>query len=298
MNAQQRYARFAWATLGWNFLVILWGAFVRATGSGAGCGSHWPLCNGEVIPPSPTTQTLIEFTHRLTSGLALLAVLALVRFARRLWPAGHPVRRWAWISLAFILCEALLGAGLVLLEYVERNASAGRALYLCAHLTNTFLLLAALAATAWHSAGGQRWRPFSISPWMKAALAAILLSSITGAVAALGDTVYPAVSMLEGIRQELSPDSPALLRLRLVHPVVSVAAAVVVLVAAFHSARGRWQRAIVAVVVLQLAAGAVNVLLLAPVWMQLLHLAIAASLWLLSLAATWPSPRASSPPAA
>ncbi|MEJ5369913.1 MAG: COX15/CtaA family protein [Bryobacteraceae bacterium] len=298
MNAQQRYARFAWATLGWNFLVILWGAFVRATGSGAGCGSHWPLCNGEVIPPSPTTQTLIEFTHRLTSGLALLAVLALVWFARRLWPAGHPVRRWAWISLAFILCEALLGAGLVLLEYVERNASAGRALYLCAHLTNTFLLLAALAATAWHSAGGQRWRPFSISPWMKAALAAILLSSITGAVAALGDTVYPAVSMLEGIRQELSPDSPALLRLRLVHPVVSVAAAVVVLVAAFHSARGRWQRAIVAVVVLQLAAGAVNVLLLAPVWMQLLHLAIAASLWLLSLAATWPSPRASSPPAA
>lgn len=298
MNAQQRYARFAWATLGWNFLVILWGAFVRATGSGAGCGSHWPLCNGEVIPPSPTTQTLIEFTHRLTSGLALLAVLALVWFARRLWPAGHPVRRWAWISLAFILCEALLGAGLVLLEYVERNASAGRALYLCAHLTNTFLLLAALAATAWHSAGGQRWRPFSISPWMKAALAAILLSSITGAVAALGDTVYPAVSMLEGIRQELSPDSPALLRLRLVHPVVSVAAAVVVFVAAFHSARGRWQRAIVAVVVLQLAAGAVNVLLLAPVWMQLLHLAIAASLWLLSLAATWPSPRASSPPAA
>lgn len=298
MEARQRYTRFAWATLAWNFLVILWGAFVRATGSGAGCGSHWPLCNGEVIPPSPTAQTLIEFTHRLTSGLALLAVLALVWFARKLWPAGRAVRRWAWISLIFILIEALLGAGLVLLEYVERNASAGRALYLCAHLTNTFLLLASLAATAWHSMTDHRWRLSSTAPGMKAALAAILLASITGAVAALGDTVYPAVSMLEGIRQELSPDSPALLRLRLVHPVISVAAAVIILVAAFHSTRGRWQRALVAVVVMQLAAGAVNVLLLAPVWMQLLHLAIAASLWLLAFSATLPPLRPSAPPAA
>jgi heme A synthase len=297
MEAQQRYTRFAWATLVWNFLVVLWGAFVRATGSGAGCGSHWPLCNGEVIPPSPTAQTMIEFTHRLTSGVALLAVLALAWFARRLWPAGHAVRRWAWVALAFILVEALLGAGLVLLEYVDRNASAGRALYLCAHLTNTFLLLAALAATAWHSMTDQRWRLAAVAPWMKAALVAILLASITGAVAALGDTVYPAVSMLEGIRQEFSPDSPALLRLRLVHPAASVAAAVIVLIAAFHSARGFWQRAIVAFVVLQLAAGAVNVLLLAPVWMQLVHLAIAASLWLLAFAATLPPLRVSAQPA-
>lgn len=294
MAARQRFTRFAWVTLGWNFLVILWGAFVRATGSGAGCGSHWPLCNGEVIPPSPTVQTLIELTHRLSSGLALLAVLALVWYARRLWPLGHAVRRWAWISLALILVEALLGAGLVLLEYVERNASAGRALYLCAHLTNTFLLLAALAATAWHAMAEHRWSFRSTDPWLKGALAAILLASVTGAVAALGDTVYPAVSMLEGVRQEFSPESPALLRLRLIHPVVSVSAAVVVLIAAFHSTRGRWQRAIAAGVVVQLAAGAVNVLLLAPVWMQLLHLALAAALWLLVFAATLPALR---PPA-
>ncbi|MGQ9916941.1 MAG: COX15/CtaA family protein [Bryobacteraceae bacterium] len=297
MAARQRFTRFAWTTLGWNFLVILWGAFVRATGSGAGCGSHWPLCNGEVIPPSPTVQTLIELTHRLTSGLALLAVLALVWYARRLWPPGHAVRRWAWISLALILVEALLGAGLVLLEYVERNASAGRALYLCAHLTNTFFLLAALAATAWHSMTDHRWSFSSTAPWLKAALAAILLSSVTGAVAALGDTVYPAVSMLEGVRQEFSPESPALLRLRLVHPVLSVAAAVVVLIAAFHFTRGRWQRALATGVVVQLAAGAVNVLLLAPVWMQLLHLALAASLWLLVFAATLPALRPPARPA-
>ncbi|GIU79755.1 MAG: hypothetical protein KatS3mg005_2993 [Bryobacteraceae bacterium] len=291
MEAQRRYTRFAWAVLGWNFLVILWGAFVRATGSGAGCGSHWPLCNGEVIPPSPTVATMIEFTHRLTSGLALLGVAALVWFARRLFPRGHAVRAWAWASLGFILVEALLGAGLVLLEYVEQNASAGRAVYLCAHLTNTFLLLAALAGTAWHSMSDQRWRLSSVSAWMKASLAAVLLASITGAIAALGDTVFPAVSMIEGIRQEFSPDSPALLRLRLMHPVASVAAAFIILTAAFQAVRGPLQRAIVAWVVVQLAAGAVNVLLLAPVWMQLVHLALGASLWLLVFAATLPSLR-------
>lgn len=291
MEAQRRYTRFAWALLGWNFLVILWGAFVRATGSGAGCGSHWPLCNGEVIPPSPTVQTMIEFTHRLTSGLALLGAVLLVWLARRLYPQGRAVRRWAWASLGFIVIEALLGAGLVLLEYVERNASAGRAAYLCAHLTNTFLLLAALAGTAWHSMTEARWRFGAVPGWMKAGLAAVLLASITGAIAALGDTLFPAVSMLEGVRQEFSAGSPALLRLRLLHPVVSAAAAVVALAAAFHATRGLLQRAIVVLVIVQLAAGAVNVLLLAPVWMQIFHLALAASLWVLLFSASLPSLR-------
>lgn len=297
MEARRRYVRLAWVVLGWNFLVILWGAFVRATGSGAGCGSHWPLCNGEVIPPSPTVQTMIEFTHRLTSGLALIGVAGLVWFARRLFPRGHAVRAWAWASLAFILIEALLGAGLVLLEYVERNASAGRAVYLCAHLSNTLLLLAALLGVAWHASHEEaRWRWAGVSAWQRAALLAVLLASLTGAIAALGDTIYPAVSMLEGIRQELSPDSPALLRLRLLHPVVSVAAAVVVLAAVFQSVRGRLQRGIAGWVVLQLAAGAVNVLLLAPVWMQILHLALAAALWLLVFAATMPGPEGAGRP--
>ena len=49
---QRNFTRFAWLTLGFLILVILWGAFVRATGSGAGCGNHWPLCNGVVVPLS------------------------------------------------------------------------------------------------------------------------------------------------------------------------------------------------------------------------------------------------------
>ena len=81
------FTRYAWAVLAANLLVILWGAYVRASGSGAGCGSHWPLCNGEVVPHSPRIQTVIEFTHRAMSGVALLAVVALGGWSVLLFPA-------------------------------------------------------------------------------------------------------------------------------------------------------------------------------------------------------------------
>ena len=112
------FTRFAWGVLTLNIFVIIWGAYVRATGSGAGCGSHWPTCNGEVIPRDPSIQTMIEYSHRTTSGLALLAVTALLVVARRLFPAGHHVRRGAAASMVLILTEAAIGAGLVLFGLV------------------------------------------------------------------------------------------------------------------------------------------------------------------------------------
>ncbi len=276
---ERNFERYAWIVLGWNVLVVLWGALVRATGSGAGCGSHWPLCNGEVIPPSPTAQTVIEFTHRLTSGLALAVIALLVVWSRKLFPKDHAARKWAWASLVFIVVEALLGAGLVLLAYVEKNASAGRAVYLCAHLTNTLLLLASIAGAAWMARGGA-WRWGGVPTVLKVALGASLLASLTGAIAALGDTVFPATSMIEGVRQEFHADAPALLRLRLLHPLVAVLAGFMVLAAAFMSAGGRVRTAIILLTMSQLAAGAVNVVLLAPVWMQIVHLALAVGIWL------------------
>ena len=56
--------RFAWGLLAYNVAVILWGAVVRATSSGAGCGDHWPLCNGVVLQSNPRLATLIELAHR------------------------------------------------------------------------------------------------------------------------------------------------------------------------------------------------------------------------------------------
>lgn len=279
-HANPRFVRYAWAVLGYNLLVILWGAFVRATGSGAGCGSHWPLCNGEVVPRAPEVGTIIEFTHRLTSGLALLAVVALVVWAFRFYPKRHRVRRAAFWSLIIILIEALLGAGIVLLEYVEANQSWGRAAYLCAHLTNTLLLISALALTAWLPAAAPHQRFWPLSGRMKAAFVTTLLACTTGAIAALGDTVFPATSLADGIRAEFSADAPALLRLRLLHPVVAIAAGIYLFCVAFWQRTIPAARAALALVVIQTLAGAVNVALLAPVWMQLFHLFLATLLWL------------------
>src|ERR1044071_4013704 len=118
-----RFARYAWGVLAYNVAVVLWGAYVRATGSGAGCGNHWPLCNGEVTPHSPAIATLIEFTHRATSGISLALVGLLVVWAFRAYPRRHRVRLGAALSLVFLLTEALIGAALVLLEHVAKNTS-------------------------------------------------------------------------------------------------------------------------------------------------------------------------------
>src|ERR1017187_2983546 len=85
----RRFSQVAWGVLAYNMLVVLWGAFVRATGSGAGCGNRWPLCNGVIVPHAPRIETIIEFTHRATSGLALVSVAALCLWAFRLFPRGH-----------------------------------------------------------------------------------------------------------------------------------------------------------------------------------------------------------------
>lgn len=285
-----RLARFAWIVLVYNIGVILWGAYVRATGSGAGCGSHWPLCNGQVVPRAPTVETLIEFSHRLTSGLALLAVAALLVWTWRSCPPGHPARRGAVLSMVFMLAEAGVGAALVLFRLVADNASLARALFMAVHLVNTFALVACLTLTAHWLSGGAPVRP-GPRPGTAAGLAlfgaGLLLVGTSGAVAALGDTLYPASSLAEGLWADLSPTSHLLIRLRVLHPALAIGVSVALALLAPRYARRtperRARRAGLAVVLLagaQVAAGFVNVLLLAPVWMQMLHLLLADALWI------------------
>src|ERR1700735_1417960 len=140
--------RFAWGVVGYNILVILWGAYVRATGSGAGCGDRWPLCDADVIGASAKTQAIVEFTHRITSAISLLMVTVLVVWCRRVTKKGDWARYSAVLAAAFLANEALLGAALVLLKHVGNDQSAGRTLFLCLHFGNTLLLLATLSLTA------------------------------------------------------------------------------------------------------------------------------------------------------
>jgi heme A synthase len=284
-----RLSRFAWSLLAYNVAVILWGAYVRASGSGAGCGSHWPLCNGEVIPRLPATATIIEFSHRLTSGLALVGVVILYFWTRQVRPAGDLARWAAAASVIFMLSEAAVGAGLVLFRLVADNASMARALFMAAHLTNTFVLLAALTLTAWWLSGGSapapREHPRPAVAWAFSA-AAFLVASISGAVAALGDTLYPSASLVEGLRADLSAASHFLIRLRMLHPVLAVSAVAIAMLVAPRLVRDddaigqRLARMVIALSGLQLVAGLTNVLLLAPIWMQLVHLLLADAVWI------------------
>lgn len=286
-----RFTRYSWLTLAYNIAVILWGAIVRATGSGAGCGSHWPLCNGVVIPRSPSVETLIELSHRVTSGIALLLVVGLVIWAFRARPKGHAARKAAMASMFLMLTEAAVGAGLVLFELVADNQSMARAMFMSAHLVNTFLLLAALTWTAHFAGGGARFR---ISGQGAAGFAfvtafvALLLAGVSGAVAALGDTLFPATSLAEALRQDLSPTAHLLIRLRIFHPLIAIAAGLFVVYLGMKllktpgggPAVRRYVLWTSGLVFLQMAAGAVNVLLLAPVWLQIVHLLLADLLWI------------------
>lgn len=284
-----RLARFAWGVLAWNVAVILWGAYVRASGSGAGCGAHWPLCNGEIVPRAPTVEMIVEFSHRMTSGLALLSVVALLVWTWRACRPGHPARAGAAWTMGFMVTEAAVGAMLVLFRLVADNASMARALFMSVHLMNTFALLATMTVTAWWLSGGERLSlggRGATAAWIAAGIAALTLSGVSGAVAALGDTLYPAGSLASGLSADLSPASHLLIRLRVLHPVIAVFAGFAVMIAAGRVRRhanpsaARHARLVTFAVGAQIGAGFLNVLLLAPVWMQIVHLLFADSVWI------------------
>ncbi len=284
---QNRFALYAWGTLGYNLLVILWGAVVRATGSGAGCGAHWPLCNGEVIPWAPSVEMIIEYSHRLTSGLALVSTIVLIVWAYRRYPKGHIVRAAATVAMIFMITEALVGAGLVLLEYVAFNESVARAYWMAAHLMNTFLLLAALTLTAWWASGNPAWQwrnQGMVRGVLLLATVAMLILGSSGAVTALGDTL--------ALRGNIDPSSSVfvatLVELRIYHPLLAFGVGAILLLTAWVAATQRptrqtwwFSRSLVGVFVVQLLIGAVNVALKAPVAMQLIHLLVADALWIL-----------------
>jgi heme A synthase len=285
-----RFAKYAWGVLAANLGVVLWGAYVRASGSGAGCGSHWPLCTGVVVPRSPSIATLIELTHRATSGIALVLVVGLFVWSRRVAAPRSPVRLGAAFALVFMLGEALLGAGLVLFELVAHNDSLTRAFSLAAHLLNTFLLLGSLTLTGWWASGGNRLRaePSRTTTWLVGAgLLGILLVGMTGAITALGDTLFPAASVMEGIRQDTSPTAHLLIRLRVLHPALAAGVGTYLLALAMwivsrrtNPATTRFAWLVAALVIAQWLVGLTNIALLAPIWLQLSHLLLADLLWI------------------
>lgn len=299
-STSPRLLYFAWITLGYNVLVILWGAVVRATGSGAGCGSHWPKCDGAVVPAFQSLAQKIEYSHRLTSGFSLVFVILLAVLAfrdSRFWEAAPRsfVRRASVWSLVFVFMEAIIGAAIVLLDLVAHNVSLRRAVSGGLHLVNTFFLVGALTCVVYGS------RPLAVpsagaSRRLRAStliiVAAMLLWPIgsSGAVAALGDTLFPAKTLASGFAADMSPTASVLLKLRALHPFFAILCGFGVFVLGRivkrsqtpHVSRAGWT--VQALVLSQWAVGLLNLMLLAPIAMQMVHLVLAD---VLVVAVTW-----------
>ncbi len=291
MKATRTFTRYAWFVLGYLLLVILWGAWVRISGSGAGCGAHWPTCNGEVIPLDPTLATLIEYTHRLTSGLSLPLVLILVVWSFKRFSPGEGVRKAVMGTLFFLLTEAALGAGLVKFELVAGNTSVARAITASFHLVNTFALTGFAALTAWWSRPHTPATDFNIkrnraTGLLFPAMIALLLSSMAGAITALGDTLFPTSvfteqGLIAHVAEQVSASTHFLVQLRIVHPVIALLTSIYLLITLpLIDGFTRHKHLINAVVVFQVALGFLNILLHAPTVMQLSHLFTALVLWL------------------
>jgi len=274
--------QYAAVVVGFMVLVILEGAIVRATGSGAGCGNHWPLCNGDFFPHHPRLATVIEYTHRSMTGICITLIAALIGWTFMARPNGDRARRAVVWTGILLISEALLGALLVKGGYVESNASNMRVVMQCIHFTNTMLLLAAITLTWWWL--HDRPQPSSKLPpqartvaWIS--LIATLFVGGTGSVAALADTLFPPASLQAAFLQDFAAQSPLMVRMRWLHPATAIIALSCAVWIALQL-RSKLGKLVVGLVCVQLLLGAADVLLLAPTWLQVLHLLGADLYWI------------------
>jgi heme A synthase len=285
------FVRYAWLVLAYNVIVILWGVFLRASKSGDGCGQHWLTCNGEIIPSAAELKTTIEFSHRITSAIAFFAVLGLLFWAFRKFDKGHPSRKMAFGAFIFIVTEALIGAGLVLTGNTAENLTPTRPLWMAGHLINTLILLAFLSLTAWFASENKKVS-FNLSPrdliLIITAFLGILFVSLTGSIAALSNLIFPSSSLIEGFIKDFSETSHLLVRLRISHPIVSIFVSVyLIFFVEWIKKRAEnteslvfWGNKLSLLVVIQILSGAITLLTLSPILMQVLHLLLADLIWI------------------
>lgn len=292
-----RFAKYAWFVLAYNIVVILWGVFLRASKSGDGCGQHWLTCGGEVIPSAPQLKTIIEFSHRITSSLAGVFIVVLLVWAFANWYSDRHERKSYLLkvvfgSFVFVIFEGLIGARLVLTGNTAETLTPERPFLMAGHLTNTFILLAFLSLTAWLASGGEKlnfnYRPKTLL-LLASGILGILLIGISGSIAALSSMIFPPTTLLEGVARDFSETSHVLLRLRIIHPIASLAigAYLIFLAKRLKSKTEEnpkiiyWSNILGVLVSTQFAAGALTLLIHAPILMQIVHLLLADLVWII-----------------
>lgn len=285
------FKKFALALLLYTLLVILWGAWVRISHSGDGCGDTWPLCHGQVIPEAQQGKTWVEFTHRLMSGLYGLIVIYFWWISRKIYSKGTTTRTAALATLIFMITEALLGAKLVLFQLVGTNDTPFRAFAMALHQVNSFLLMGAIAWVFAAATEDQKLttrtkipKKLNLLPFI------IVILGITGAWAALSNSLFPSQNLWDGFLADLSQDSHFLIRLRGLHPLLAVLGGGGLAIYFWvHSQAAETemirQRSLQMSLLLVFAIlfGMATLILHAPTWMKVVHLALAHTIWVVIL---------------
>ncbi len=277
----------AWTTLLANGLVILQGALVRATGSGAGCGSHWPTCNGQVLPLSHTAESLLEFSHRL---------LALFVFALGVWLLTCALRSrqeqpglfvFAVAAFVFLIFEVLLGGATAIFGLTGDNTTVARGLMVASHLVNSLLLIGTLTLAVVYARPQAPWplrlaEQGTLAAVLSLGLLGMLVLMFSGGIAAMGNTMFPSESLAAGLAADFNAEAHPLIRLRILHPLIAISVGVYLFLALGLSRllkpvpeASRLAQVLFGVYLFQLALGVANVALLAPTVLQLLHLSTA-----------------------
>jgi len=260
---------------------ILAGAFVRATGSGDGCGATWPTCKGKIIPALSDTSELIEFSHRSVSGVLL--VVTLIIFAKtRKFQKDSLVRTVTNYLTFFVIFEALIGAVIVIFEWVGLNSSLPRIIAVPIHLVNTFGLLGSYAILYKILQDDLQNIKNMFNKNFLLISSLFLLSGATGSITALADVLFPSASFVEGFLADFDRTSEVLTRLRILHPIISSTLSIVLYVYA-TGVRKKYNVSVKPLQILILIAvflGVINVLSNIVLPLSILHLAIADFLWI------------------
>jgi len=280
-KAVPKFAAFAWIVLVYNLAAVAWGVFVRASKSGDGCGSHWPLCDGNSDPLNGPIARIIESSHRISTALCGVFVIAMLVMAIKNFPKRHQARIASWVAFGFVLLEGGIGWALVKFQLVTENDSAARAGIMSFHVVSTFLLLSAIAMAAMAATGSGRLKlrgQGGLAATLGVGFLGIVVLGVSGAISALGHTLMPVKNVLEVAS---NPDTFWMVRLQPLHPYLSLAVGLyLALVAglAIHLRPSSLVRKSFLIMLVtfggQLLIGLLNIQLMAPIWMQMIHLVL------------------------
>lgn len=285
-----KFHKLLWILVAYTVLVIIWGAWVRISHSGDGCGQHWPLCEGAFIPDTENHKTWIEYFHRLSSGLYGIFVGILFVVAIRRFRKGTAARQIAFATFFLMIVEALLGAALVVRGLVGENATVYRVVMMTLHQMNSLFLVA--STVLWAQLTHPKRNPETLRiSWRELLLSGynsviFMFIPTTGAWAALANTLFPSRSLTDGIAKDFMPGTPWILKLRIVHPILALSIGGYLVHYFFKKSettdedQSRAALQVAGALSVALIFGMLTLLFLSPVWMKLVHLTIAQCLWI------------------